>query len=133
MSETECHSLRNDLRRWTQAGRTQMIGAATGRIVHGIDAAALQTMLRALTVPADIPVSVATKPVAFRRGADSLVARVREQLGQPRGAEPAGYSKIAAAKGRPAQHAALPQRAVFTFSLSALNPTAPTTTSLPTT
>jgi transposase len=34
-----------------------------------------------ITVPAGIRVLVATKPVDFRRGADSLVARVREQLG----------------------------------------------------
>jgi transposase len=33
-----------------------------------------------ITVPAGIRVLVATKPVDFRRGADSLVALVREQL-----------------------------------------------------
>ena len=35
-----------------------------------------------IAVPAGIRVLVATKPVDFRRGADSLVALVREQLGQ---------------------------------------------------
>jgi transposase len=34
-----------------------------------------------IAVPAGIRVLVATKPVDFRRGADSLVALVREQLG----------------------------------------------------
>ena len=33
-----------------------------------------------ITVPAGIRVLVATKPVDFRRGADSLAALVREQL-----------------------------------------------------
>lgn len=33
-----------------------------------------------ITVPASIRVLVATKPVDFRRGADSLAALVREQL-----------------------------------------------------
>jgi transposase len=33
-----------------------------------------------ITVPAGIRVLVATKPVDFRRGADSLAAVVREQL-----------------------------------------------------
>jgi transposase len=33
-----------------------------------------------IAVPAGIRVLVATKPVDFRRGADSLVALVREQL-----------------------------------------------------
>jgi hypothetical protein len=33
-----------------------------------------------ITVPVGIRVLVATKPVDFRRGADSLVALVREQL-----------------------------------------------------
>ncbi len=36
-----------------------------------------------LTVPAGIRVLVATKPVDFRRGADSLAALVREQLNDP--------------------------------------------------
>ena len=35
-----------------------------------------------ISVPAGIRVLVATKPVDFRRGADSLAALVREQLGQ---------------------------------------------------
>jgi len=35
-----------------------------------------------IAVPAGIRVMVATKPVDFRRGADSLVALVREQLKQ---------------------------------------------------
>src|SRR5215468_6916811 len=34
-----------------------------------------------ITVPAGMRVLVATKPVDFRRGADGLVALVREQLG----------------------------------------------------
>jgi transposase len=34
-----------------------------------------------IAVPAEIRVLVATKPVDFRRGADGLVALVREQLG----------------------------------------------------
>ena len=33
-----------------------------------------------ITVPAGVRVLVATKPVDFRRGADSLAALVREQL-----------------------------------------------------
>jgi transposase len=33
-----------------------------------------------ITAPAGVRVLVATKPVDFRRGADSLVALVREQL-----------------------------------------------------
>ena len=33
-----------------------------------------------ITVPAGIRILVATKPVDFRRGADSLAALVREQL-----------------------------------------------------
>ena len=63
-----------------------VIGAATIRIPPGSDAATLAMVLRAvkgddmITVPAGIRVLVATKPVDFRRGADSLAALVREQL-----------------------------------------------------
>ena len=35
-----------------------------------------------IAVPAGVRVMVATKPVDFRRGADGLVALVRETLGQ---------------------------------------------------
>jgi transposase len=37
-----------------------------------------------IAVPTGVRVMVATKPVDFRRGADGLVALVRETLGQDR-------------------------------------------------
>ncbi len=63
-----------------------MIGAATVRVSPGIDVATLTTALRAveggdmIAVPAGVRVLVATKPVDFRRGADSLAALAREEL-----------------------------------------------------
>jgi hypothetical protein len=64
-----------------------VIDAATVRVPPGIDAGTLTTVLRAgraadmIAVPAGMRVLVATKPVDFRRGADSLAALVRVYCG----------------------------------------------------
>ena len=63
-----------------------VLGAATVRVGAGTDVATLTKVLRAvkaatwITVPAGVRVLVATKPVDFRRGADSLAALAKEEL-----------------------------------------------------
>jgi hypothetical protein len=63
-----------------------VIGIPTVRVARGIVIATLTTVLRAgkggdmIAVPAGVRVLVATKPVDFRQGADSVAALARESF-----------------------------------------------------